>query len=248
LRSQVVLLISVLVVSSLLTYAQDSRRPERAVLLPYHYVVGVKASTLGLGIEGGIQLSDRSRVRAAFNFFRYSQNFHENGATGTGHLDLKSVQAQYDWAPFRGAFYVSPGLLIYNGTRVRVNGSSPGGQVFTVNHIDFRSDPANPIVGTGKLDFNRVAPSIFTGFSSLLPGRDRRFGIPLEVGFVFGGAPETVLNITGGVCDKGGGNCRNAATDPVFQSNVQAVQSRLNRNLAFLRFYPVVSIGFSYRF
>jgi hypothetical protein len=228
--------------------AEESPRPAKALLLPYRWVVGLKASTLGLGIDAGTQLTDRSRVRAAFNFLSYSQDFNENGATGTGHLTLKSVQLQYDWAPFRGSFYVSPGLLVYSGNRVRVNGTSPGGQVFTINRTNFVSDPANPINGTGKLDFNHVAPTVLAGFSSVLPGRDRHFAVPVEFGFAFGGAPETVLTIVGGVCNADGSNCRNAATDPVFQSNVAAVQNRLNRNLRFLRFYPVVSVGFAYRF
>ena len=232
----------------LISAGQESTRPAKALSVPYHYVVGVKASTLGLGIDAGAQVTDRSRVRAGFNFFSYSQDFHENGAIGTGHLTLRSVQLQYDWAPFRGTFYVSPGLLVYNGNRVRVNGSSPGGQIFTINRRNFLSDPANPVNGTGKLDFNHVAPSVLAGFSSVLPGRDRRFTMPIEFGFAFGGAPETVLSIIGGVCNVDGSNCRNAATDPVFQGNVQAVQDRLNRNLRFLRFYPVVSIGFAYRF
>jgi hypothetical protein len=248
LRLPASVVIVLLVLCSLFTFAQESPRPAKAVLLPYRYVVGVTASTLGLGVNGGVQLTDRSRVRAAFNFFTYSQDFNQNGATGTGRLTLNSIQAQYDWAPFRGNFYVSPGLLAYSDNRVRVSGTSGGGQVFTTNRKNCLSDPADPITGTGKLDFNHVAPTIMAGFSSVLPGRNRRFALPVELGFAFGGAPHSVLNIIGGVCNVDGTNCRDAASDPVFQSNVLAVQNRLNRNLRFLRFYPVVSMGFSYRF
>lgn len=69
------------------------------MLVPHRYFVGVKASTLGIGAEAGVQLTDRSRVRAGFNFFRYDEDFHKNGADGTGRLTLQSVQVQYDWAP-----------------------------------------------------------------------------------------------------------------------------------------------------
>jgi hypothetical protein len=42
--------------------------------------------------------------------------------------------------------------------------------------------------------------------------------------------------------------CRNAATDPNFQSSVQSEQTKLKNDLAPAKFYPVVQLRIGYKF
>jgi hypothetical protein len=85
------------------------------------------------------------------------------------------------------------------------------------------------------------------GWGNLLPRSAKRFTVPFEVGFVYQGAPKTTLNLTGSACDLSGANCRNAI-NPLIQSQVQAEQRKISNDIDFLQVYPIVSIGFGFKF
>src|SRR5437879_604234 len=98
--------------------------------------VGVKVSTLGIGGEVAIGLSQRSNVRFGFNAFSYGHTFDKDGATYNGTLDLRSAQATYDIFPVHW-FHVSPGVLLYNGNKVNAKVSLPSGQSFTLTNTTY---------------------------------------------------------------------------------------------------------------
>jgi hypothetical protein len=56
------------------------------------------------------------------------------------------------------------------------------------------------------------------------------------------------LNLAGTACDQIGVNCRNAATDPIIQSHVLTEQNKINSDTNFLQVYPIISIGFGFKF
>jgi hypothetical protein len=151
--------------------------------------IAIKLSSLGPGIEAATPLSHRSNLRAGFNMFIYDRSFDSDGVTYTGELSLRSAEAHYDWFPFGGSFHLSPGVLIYNGNQVTANAFVPGGKTFTLDKTNYTSDPANPITGTGKLDFNKAGPMFTVGWGNLLPRNHRHYSVPFEVGFVYTGTP-----------------------------------------------------------
>lgn len=210
--------------------------------------VGVKISTLGPGIEAATPLTRYLNLSGGFNMFRYDRSFSSNGVNYDGELRLSSAELHVDYFPFRrGGFHVSPGALIYNGNQVTAAASIPGGTTFTLNHVDYASDPSNPVTGTPKLDFVKAAPMILAGFGNLVP-RTKHFSVPVEFGIVFQGAPQIGLNLTGNVCDTTGTNCRSIASDPVVQSNIQAQENKYKSDLNVMKYYPIISIGIGYKF
>lgn len=208
--------------------------------------VGVKISTLGIGGEVAVPLSKRSNVRAGFNLFNYSHTFTKDGVNYKGTLNLRSVQATYDFFPI-GPFHISPGVLFYNGNNLTANASVPGGQTLTLNNVTYLSDAADPVGGTGKLTVNKAAPLLLFGFGNLLP-RNHHFSTTMEFGAAYQGPPRVVLNLTGSVCDTTGTNCRTISSDPTVQSNIVAEQSKLDHKASPFRFYPVLSFGFGFKF
>ena len=92
--------------------------------------VGAKFSTLGIGAEGAIGVTDRSNVRVGFNFFNYSRTYSKRGINYNGDLDLRSFQITYDQYLFSG-FHVSPSLLAYNGNHIDASAAVPAGQSFS---------------------------------------------------------------------------------------------------------------------
>jgi len=209
--------------------------------------IGVKVSTLGAGIDLATPITHRSNVRFGFNAFSYSRGFDKDNIHYDADMSFRSIEAHYDFFPFAGGFHISPGFVAFLTSPVTANSSVPSGQSFTLGGRDFVSDPANPVKGTGKIDFNRAGPSFTVGWGNLLPRSAKRFTVPFEMGIVYQGAPKTTLTLTGSACDPSGVNCR-STSDPTIQSHVQSEQSKINNDIHFIQVYPIISIGFGFKF
>ena len=159
-----------------------------------------------------------------------------------------SAQALYDFFPFAGGFHLSPGLMIYNGNQLTATAAVPGGQTFTLGGVNYMSDRTSPVSGNGKLQFSKAGPMFLVGFGNLAKRSERHFGMTFDIGAVYQGTPRTSLSFAGRACDSIGFNCTDVATDPTFQSNVVSEQVKINHSLSPLRFFPVVSVGFGYKF
>src|SRR4030095_5489490 len=137
--------------------------------------VGVKASTLGIGIEAATGVTSRSNVRGSFNFFDYSKAFRSDGIAYSSRLKLRSVQIMYDHY-IVGGFHVSPGVLLHNGNRGLATASVPSSQVFSLGGVTYFSNATNPVSGEASINFRNLAPMVLAGFGNLLPRSDRHFG------------------------------------------------------------------------
>lgn len=145
-------------------------------------------------------------------------------------------------------FHVSPGALIYNGNAGNATASVPAGQTFSLGSTTYYSGQTTPVNGTGTIGFNKAAPMVLLGFGNLLPRSSRHFGVSLEAGVVFQGSPGAKLNLAGSACViSATAGCLNAATDPTVQANIQSEQNKLNNDLNPFKYYPVISLGISYK-
>jgi len=210
--------------------------------------IGVKVSSLGAGFEVAVPVMSRANIRAGFNMFNFERTLSQDGVSYQGKLNFRSSEAYFDWFPFGGSFHLSPGVVLYNGNKITANASVPPNQTFSFNGQDYASDANDPLTGDAKLDFKRLDPAFLVGWGNLAPRGRRHWSIPLEFGAVYQNAPRLLLNFSGSACDAGGVNCQAVAGDPSFQSNLQAERDKLNHDLAPFKFYPVISIGFGYKF
>ncbi len=210
--------------------------------------IGVKVSSLGMGFEAAIPVMSRANIRAGFNMFNYDRTLSQDGVSYEGKLNFRSSEAYFDWFPFGGSFHLSPGVVLYNGNKITANASVPPTQTFSFNGQDYASDANNPLTGDAKLDFKRVDPAFVLGWGNLAPRGRKHWSIPVEFGAVYQNVPRLLLNFSGSACDAGGGNCQAVAGDASFQSNLQAERNKLNHDLAPFKFYPIISIGFGYKF
>jgi len=209
--------------------------------------VGFKASTLGLGVDAATAVTRRSNLRAGFNAFSYSRTVTKDGIDYHGTLGLRSLQILYDQY-LVGGLHVSPGLLLYNGNHADATASVPGGSAFTLGGASFSSDRTNPVTGAATVNLRKAAPMLLVGFGNLLPRGARRFTVNFEFGVVFQGAPDTRLSLNGSACNLQGSVCQNVSSSPEVQSHIQAEQQKINDSLGLLKYYPVVSLGFGYKF
>jgi hypothetical protein len=210
--------------------------------------IAFTTSLLGVGGDFAVPVTQRSNVRFGFSTFNYGRSFDKDGVTYAGKLGLSSVQALYDIFPFGGGFHISPGAMIYNGNQLSGKATVPGGQTFTLGGTDYMSDPSSPLSGNGKLAFSKAGPMFLLGWGNLARRSERHFGMTFDIGAVYQGVPRTTLSFAGRACDSFGLNCTDVTTNPTFQSNVVSEQAKINHSASPLRFYPVISFGFGYKF
>ncbi len=208
---------------------------------------GVKFSTLGAGIEIATPLTHRSNVRFGFNAMGYSRSLDKDNVHYNAELAFRSIEGHYDFFPFAGGFHISPGFVAYLTSPIKAGASVLPGQNFTLNGTSYISDPADPVKGNAKMDFNTAGPSVTVGWGNLLARSSKRFTVPFELGMVYQGSPKATLGLTGSVCDFGQVNCR-SVSDPAVQSNIEAEQAKINKDVNFFKVYPILSIGFGFKF
>ena len=237
--STIVVLLFLCSVSTQLSFGQGE---------PPEIGIGAKVSTLGVGVEGGMSVTRHSNARVGFNFFNYSRTFNKRGIAYDGTLDLRSLQFTYDQYLI-GGLHVSPSLLAYNGTQIDASAGVPAGQSFSLGGTRYFSGAANAIAGTATMSVRKVAPAVFVGMGNIVPRSGRHLGFNVEAGVVFQGSPTTKLNLGGTACVVNPTTgCLNAGTDPTVQANVQNEQAKLNNDLEPFKYYPVLSVGLSWKF
>jgi hypothetical protein len=212
--------------------------------------VGAKVGLLGVGVEVATPLSYHLNLRAGGNFFSYSDTLTSDGITYDAALRFRSAEASVDWFPLAGGFHISPGALLYNGNRITGGANVPAGSTFTLNSTTYTSSATNPVTGNGTVTMNKAAPKVTVGWGNLLPRSGRHFSFPVELGFAYIGDPKVAVNLAGTACytDAGTQYCSNVATNSMIQSNLAAQVQKLNKDAEDARFFPIISMGFAYRF
>jgi len=213
---------------------------------------GVKVSLYGIGGEVAVRVNHHSNVRAGFNAISYNRGFDKDGVSYDGQLSFRTFEAHYDYYPWAKSFHISPGVLVYASNPITANASVAAGQSFTLGGVSYYSGDAtgaNPITGTGNIKFNQAAPTVTVGWGNLVSRKEgKHFTVPFEIGVAFQGSPKASLALAGTACDSTFTVCSNAATDPTIQSNVVSEQTKINNSMSFFKVYPIISLGFGYKF
>src|SRR5882672_6167071 len=79
--------------------------------------VGVRAGTLGLGVEVSYPISQRFGLRINADAYNYSRKFNQDGIEYDGKATLKTASLLADWYPFANNFRISAGPM-YNGNKL----------------------------------------------------------------------------------------------------------------------------------
>lgn len=213
-----------------------------------HFGLVLKFSSLGAGVDAGVSINRFLNVRGGFNGLNVSHGFSASGVRYDATLQYRSAEVLVDITPLGDLFHISPGALIYDNNQIIATANVPGGQNFDLGNISVRSSPADPIHGTGKLTVSKGAPMVMFGFGNPIP-HNHHFTIFHDFGIVFQGAPKTTLSLAGTACDPVTGlACVNAATDPTIQAQILNEQTKLNKDVSIVKFYPIASFGIGIRF
>lgn len=194
--------------------------------------LGVKAGTLGAGIEGTAGLLPGLNLRAGANAFSIDFDADTSDIDYELEVDLLSFPVLLDWHPFKDSgFRISAGVLI-NQNEADAEASAQNS--YTIGGTTYT--PAELGTLTGKIDYNELAPYVGIGWGNAV-GKDNRWSFSFDFGVVFQGEPNIDLKANGTM-----------ASDPTFQANLAEEKRKLEDELDDYKYYPVVSLGITYKF
>jgi hypothetical protein len=191
--------------------------------------MGVKAGSLGFGVEGAWRPIPWFDVRIGANQFTYDDTGSQAGVNYDAELSLDTVYGtanfRFPLSPMRftvGAFSNGNELLL---TSLDANAIEIGGIVYPGDAVgQLRSvtsfDSMSPYAGVG-FDFDIID----------------KIGLNLDFGVLMQGDPEVTLGADGIL-----------ASDPLFLEQLEAERQELEAEMEDYKIWPVVSVGFTYKF
>jgi hypothetical protein len=191
--------------------------------------MGVKAGTLGFGVEAAWRPIPWFDVRVGANQFTYEETGAQAGINYDAELSLDTYYGtanfRFPLSPMRftaGIFSNGNELLLVNDDALALDIGGvvyPGAAVGTLRSVTSFSDTA-PYAGVG-FDFD-----VFN-----------KIGLNLDFGVLWQGDPEVTLTADGPI-----------AGDPTFQDALEQERQQLLEEVEDYKAWPVVSIGFTYKF
>ena len=188
--------------------------------------LGVKVGTLGIGLEASWKPLPYMDIRVGTSSYDYDSD----GTYGSLNYDAVFALDQY-YATANFHFPISP-------MRISAGIYSNGNEIQLVNdQLQDIGGFQGALIGTvtSEATFSGTAPYLGIGFDFTLAGK---VGLNLDLGVLWQGEPEVTLEVDGILND-----------DPIFQQDVlDPERQALEDDLSDFKAWPVISIGFVYKF
>lgn len=188
-----------------------------------------KLGTLGAGLEATVGGNDYLGFRLGFNMMNAGKTIEQDEGTLNADLEWLSYGGLIDWHLFGGGFRVTGGALI-NKNKFKLNADltesvTLDGQEYYLSDLK------------GQVTFSEFAPYFGIGYGNAV-GADGRWHFACDFGVMFQGEPQVEASAT--------------ASDPALQSAVDEALDRevtkIQEDASSFKYYPVISVGVSYRF
>ncbi|MBF0382283.1 MAG: hypothetical protein HQL69_14765 [Magnetococcales bacterium] len=203
------------------------------------YAITGELSSRGLGLNATTNLTSQLNGRLSLAGFTYSADQDLDDVSYETDLTLMTAGGLVDWHPFSGGFRLTTGLFLnFNGLEGSVTPTST--ETIDINNTSYSSTEL------GKLDveveYNVVSPYVGIGWGNPV-AKDSNWTFFSDLGILYTGKPSVSLSATP--------NSSLSATDiATLNANVAAAQQDIEDEdyLKYLQYYPVFSLGLSYRF
>lgn len=200
--------------------------------------LGVKAGTLGLGIEVVAQASDRFNLRLQHT--KFSRQITKSSTGGSSDLefdldvDLGATTALLDFHPLAGSFRLTAGYG--NNANQFVGAAVPNGSYEIGDNVYSAAD-----VGTvnGRIDFKSSAPYLGFGWGNAFDG-DGGFAMNLDIGVFLQGAPQVHISTSKQLSDP--------TAQALLQQNLNKETANFEEDSKALKAWPVLALGLTYLF
>ncbi len=187
--------------------------------------LGVKVGTLGIGLEASWKPLPYMDIRIGTSSYDYDND----GRYGSINYDAVFALDQY-YATANFHFPISP-------MRISAGVYSNGNEFLLVNDQlqDIGGYPGD-LIGTvtSETTFSGTAPYLGIGFDFTLAGK---VGLNFDLGVLWQGEPDVTLEISGDINQL-----------PGFEDVLDAERQALEDDMSDFKAWPVISLGFVYKF
>jgi len=191
---------------------------------------GVKAGTLGLGVEGTWRPLPYLDLRFGANQYDYSDTGTQANILYDSELNLETLYLtgnfRFPLSPFR----VTAGVYS-NGNEINMV-SGDNGAIIIVGGDLYPSAAVGTV--TSRAYFDSTSPYLGVGYDFSLFGK---VGMNLDFGVLWQGSPNVDIGVDGILAD-----------DPTFQASLEAERLELEEEISDYKAWPVVSLGFVVNF
>ena len=193
--------------------------------------LGIRAGTLGGGLELSYALSQRAAVRLNVDRYNRTQSSDQDNIQYDMKLKLQTASLLGDWFPFANNFRISAGAM-FNGNKFTMKGQPTGG-TFTINDQTYAAAEVGSL--EAEVKFKKAAPYFGIGYGRPI---NRGLSLIFDAGIMFQGSPRSKMDVS----------CGTTARCAQLQSDASAEESSLDDSLHSFKYYPVISLGLAYTF
>jgi hypothetical protein len=194
---------------------------------------------------------DKLNARFNINVGSLNGDGENDGINYDGTLNLQSFGGVLDFHPTGGGFRFSVGMYSNsNEIDLDATGANQDAQIGDITY-----DISDAKLNT-NVSFKSSAPYLGIGWGNSVD-KNSKFSVTTDLGILFQGTPIIKMKASGNVIPKSGVHtgpavdlAGSSAAAQEFQRELQKEQDKLNddENLKKLKLFPVVSLGFNYRF
>ena len=198
--------------------------------------LGIKAGTLGGGLEVSMDVSPYVEIRAGMNQISFDFDTSISDIDYNFAPDFFTSALLIDLHPFANAFRFTVGAYL-NKNDIDINGTCR--KDLLSPELSRYADLIDQIRVTGTVEFDAFAPYLGIGWTSNHESVSR-WGVNIEFGVMFQGTPQvTELHIE----DPWG-----VGRHPVAEAFIEQERQEIEKEIDEYEYYPVASISLSYKF
>jgi hypothetical protein len=191
--------------------------------------IGVRASTLGGGIEGSWQPLRYLDVRLGVNYFSFEESGSLSGINYDGTLNLESVYTTVSYHFPMSPIRVTAGIY---GNGNEYNLVSDDSAFIDIGGTVYSRAQAGTLRSTTS--FEDVSPYAGIGFDFSV---FRRLGLNVDIGLLWQGDPQVTLTADGTASNNAG-----------FRNSLEIERREIEDEVSEFKAWPVISLGFYYNF
>lgn len=194
--------------------------------------ITAKAGTLGIGVEGTTPINHELNARIGANAFQYDYSAIESDITYSFDLKLLSFSALVDWLPFfDNDFRLTGGLFVNKNS---LDSTAKTTDSYTIGNAIYTSAQVGSL--SGDISFNALAPYAGIGWGNPF-SNDSNWSFAVDLGVLFQGSPNINLSANGPL-----------SSNAEFLADLAREENNLKSEIDHFNFYPVISIGVTYKF
>ena len=199
------------------------------VLADNNFGIGMKAGTLGIGIEATWRPLPYMDLRLGANSYDYNDTLSRAGIDYDSTLTLETYYATANFRFPLSPFRMTAGVFS-NGNEWNMASANTG--TIRIGGVDFSAAEIGTVSSTTS--FSNTAPYFGFGFDFTVLNK---VGLNLDFGVLWQDEPNVTMAATGLL-----------ASDPFFLAELESERQQLEGEMSNFKAWPVISLGFVYNF